>query len=579
MESHVSNIKYCPSKSALRVLIKGNILAKNETPQHMFERVVRTIFSVERAMGISVKQTEQAKKKFAKYMANKMFTPGTPTLTNAGRPGYERSALSSCAIIPANLNNKQQSERLIKSYYRQNMGSGFDLTPYENPIELLIWLNNMAIKETESGKYDRYIGNMANLHVAHPLIQQFIALKKDHQLSHFNCSVVVDNAFMEAAIHNTSYPLSDGTQINAKELLLSIASSAWKIGDPSIINLERMNKDNPIQALLPYISAPPCAEMGLSKGETCQFIYINIAKFCTSKGINYRLLNDVVQVVVRALDNAVEYGITRYPSQISTSVARLKRKIGIAVSGIADTCLYYGIPYASPKSLRLVRDIVSFINFSSKQASVVLAKERGSCEAMKDKKMNAYYHGYLKKRYNFSTHTVSRKDWEKLNEDICQTGLLRNLITTTQPPAARVSFLMDCSFGIEPFFGIPSDVADFSSSMVVFVKKYTRDFAEILRQASHDGTFQKTTLPRFAKRCLRTATEISPVDHIKMVAALVGTKGVIDETASKTVNLSKTATINDVVKIFVLAHQKGLKNISIYRDGSYEDQPYKMTNK
>ncbi len=575
-----SGIRYIPSPTAMSVLIKGNIIAPGEEPQHMFERVVDTLFSVETDMGIPEAQTRRAAGEFAQAMADKWFTPGTPTLTNAGRPGYEHAALSSCAIIPADLRKKGESESIIKAYYRQNMGSGFDLTPYENPVELLLWLNDMAVKETKEGGYDRYIGNMANLHISHPAIRQFIALKKTRALPHFNCSVVVTDAFMEAAIRDETFPLSDGTKERARDLLQAIAESTWVIGDPSIINLERMNRDNPVADMLPYISAPPCAEMGLSKGETCQFIYINISKFCAPGGIDYSRLDRIVRVIVRALDNAVEYGITRYPSQTSMHVAKLKRKIGIAVSGIADTLLFYGIPYGSNRSLALVRDIVSFINFVSKEASVALAVDRGPCGAMRDRDHNAYYRDYLKRRYHVSTATVSATDWEALSDRIKSTGLLRNILTVTQPPAARVSLLMDCSFGIEPLFGYPAREKDFSLPVRTYVQQqYHGNIRSLLRQVANDGTFRDTPLSEQAKLVLRTATELSPSDHIAMVAALAGKDGVIDETASKTVNLPKTATVSDVFDTFLLAHQKGLKNISLYRDGSYENQPYSLTKK
>lgn len=568
--SHVlNNIQYQPSENALRVLTKGNILAPGESPQEMFERVVDTLFSVEKKFGTTKKDAEKAKEEFARYMAAKMYTPGTPTLTNAGRAGYEQSALSSCAIIPVDLRKRQASKKLIKAYYRQNMGSGFDLTPYANPVELLLWLNSLSIHETKTGVYDRYIGNMANLHVTHPEIRKFIGLKRRHPLAHFNCSVVVGNDFMDEAMNERNS--------NSHKLLMDIAESAWHIGDPSIINLERMNRDNPISDIAPYTSAPPCAEMGLSVGETCQFIYVNISKFCTPKGMDYGLLEKVIQVVTRALDNAVEYGLERYPDKESTRIAKLKRKIGIAVSGIADTLLYYDIPYASKRARILVRDVVSFTNYTSKRASVELAKQRGSCEAMEYRDKNKYFKGYLKNRYNFSTNTVSDRDWEKLSDMISDTGLLRNIHTLTQPPAARVSLLMDASFGIEPIFGIPDSTESVSKPMRTYVEKYSKNADKILMEACRDGSFQKTDLPKHAKECLKTATELKPADHIEMTAALVGNGGVIDETASKTVNLAKTATIRDIFDIFVFAHQKGLKNISVYRDGSYKDQPYKLS--
>lgn len=565
----VKSIQYLPSKTAYGVLIKGNIIAPGESPQHMFERVVDTLFSVEPHFRTPKKETKRAKEEFAMYMAAKMYTPGTPTLTNAGRPGYEHAALSSCAIIPVNLRNKRTAKERIKAYYRQNMGSGFDLTPYTDAVDLLLWLNELAARETETGKYDRYIGNMANLHVSHPEIRKFIALKRSHALPHFNCSVVVDDRFMQEA-------LKKGTKEHG--ILMDIAESAWQIGDPSIINLERMNRNNPVAAIAPYTSAPPCAEMGLSVGETCQFVYVNISKFCKPRGIDYPLLEKAIRIVTRALDNAVEYGAKKYPDPESVRMALLKRKIGIAVSGIADTLLYYDIPYDSDKARTLVRDVVSYMNYISKCASVELARQRGSCGSMTFKDKNEYYSGYLKKRYHFSTNTVKASDWEKLSDIIETTGYLRNIHTLTQPPAARVSLLMDASFGIEPIFGIPNSVDNLSLPIRTYVEKFANgQTSEILQHACQDGSFQKTDLPEHVKERLKTATELPPSAHIAMTAALVGTDGVIDETASKTVNLSHKSSVQDVFDTFLLAHQKGLKNISVYRDGSYKNQPYKLS--
>ncbi len=573
----MARLKYQPSPTAHQVLIKGRIIAPEETPQHMFERVVDALFAVEATMGIPAAETEQAKIQFAQFMAEKTFTPGTPTLTNAGREGYEHSALCSCALIPVDLRDRVASSKMIKAYYQQNMGSGFDLTPYADPLSLLIWLNDLAASETKTGRYDRYIGNMANLHVAHPRIRDFIEAKTARRLTHFNLSVIVNDAFMEAAKRQESFSMMDGSEIPAYELLKLMAQSAWTSGDPSILNLERMNKDNPLVSIAPYVSAPPCAEMGLSEGETCQFAYINISKFVTHDGIDYEKLGAVTRVVTRALDNAVEIGLGNFPHPKSTEIARLKRKIGIAASGIADTLLFYDLPYDSDEARQLARDILSFINYTSKQASLELAEQRGSCEAMTTREGKGYYQAYLERRFGVRTNTVTPDQWKQLARHIRTTGYLRNICTTALPPAARVSILMDASAGIEPFFGIPANVGEMRPSMTDFVRRHAPERVDtILNQAAAEGTFQHVDLPDQLRECLNTAKEISALGHLKMVAALVGTGGVVDEAASKTVNLPNNATLDDILNIFLLAHELGLKNISVYRDGSYEDQPIKL---
>lgn len=570
-------IEYKPSAKAYKVLIQGKILAQKETPQHMFERAVNTIFSIEKKLGIPVSETELAKTKFAQFMAEKTFTPGTPTLTNAGRKGYEKSALCSCALIPVDLRHKEASIKTIKAYYKQNMGSGFDLTPYTDPVSLLIWLNDLASSETLTDQYDRYIGNMANLHISHPRIKDFIRIKSKKKLIHFNLSVIINDTFMDAAKKRGTLTMMNGDKVSAYELLKLIAESAWTCGDPSFLNLEKMNKDNPLGSIAPYISAPPCAEMGLAEGETCQFAYINISKFATPQGIDYKKLEDVTRVVTRALDNAVEIGLNNFPDPKSTEIAKLKRKIGIAASGLADTFLFYDLPYNSTKARQLARDVLSFINYVSKCESVKLAIQRGSCEAMKIKKGNKYYENYIEDRYRVGTNTVKKNQWKELAEHIKKTGKLRNICTTALPPAARVSILMDASTGIEPFFSIPTNVNQLPPSIVNFVERHTPgEASEVLNRAITEGTFQNTNLPIHLKECVKTAKEISAVDHLKMIASLAGKDGVIDETVSKTVNLSSDATPEDILKIFLFAHALGLKNISIYRDESYKGQPLKL---
>lgn len=96
----------------------------------------------------------------------------------------------------------------------------------------------------------------------------------------------------------------------------------------------------------------------------------------------------------------------------------------------------------------------------------------------------------------------------------------------------------------------------------------------VQQEALRKGSFQAiTSLPTNVRDCLKTAKEIAPLDHLRMVADLAGMYGVIDESASKTVNLPHTATVEDIQHIFLSAWQLGLKNISVYRDKTFAEQP------
>ncbi len=524
---------------------------------------------------------KQLKYELATYMVDGYCMLGTPILTNAGR--YE-SALSSCAIIPTDLRTAgKMNEEQIRSYYRQNMGSGFNLTSSPHPILLLHWLNNFSSKEAATGDYDRYIGNMGLLHISHPLIQEFIRSKRQNNLSHFNISIDVTEQFMDKAKKEEKFFLSDGTSVNAGDLLRQMAENAWYNGDPGLIFLDRMNRDNPIAQLSAYVGTPPCAEMGLAEGETCHFGYLNLHRFVqgygTSATIDYNKLRTVTQLLTRVLDNAVEYSIPRYPTKISADIARMKRRIGIGVCGLADMLLALDLPYDSSEARSLSRDLLSFINYTSKLASVELAEQRGSCTAMSIPSLNAYLSGrFLEEKYtHYPTNTVQAEEWVALADAIREKGL-RNISTTALPPAGRSSYLLNTTSSIEPFLSLSDGKGNIHQTIKDFLAaKLQIDEAlieDICWKAARAGSFQHIdTLSVSVRNRLKIAKEITPEAQVRMVAEIAGLQGVIDESASKTVNLPYEARVEDVYTIFLLAYKLGVKNISVYRDKTMVGQP------
>jgi ribonucleoside-diphosphate reductase alpha chain len=572
---------YSVSPFAKQMLYKSNIISPHETPQEMLERVILNIFKAETSFGTPQKEIKFVAESFASDVVGNYVMLGTPILTNAGR--YP-SALSSCAVIPVDLRQLEEAAATIKAYYQQNMGSGFDFSQYKNPVQLLKWLNALAMQETATGKYDRYIGNMGTLHISHPAILDFIQAKRKQPMRHFNISVDMNEAFMTAALSNHTYQLIDNQSINASDLLDKIAENAWFNGDPGLIYMDRINKDNPLEKLSRYVCTPPCGEMGLSEGETCQFGYINLAAFVDHEGnVDYDKLKKVVITLTRVLDNAIEMSLANYPTEISTNMARLKRKIGIGVCGLADFLLKQSLSYNSNEGVDAAKEVLSFLNFHSKGASVELGMVRGACTAMSNRTDNKYYSGFLEEKYASNpTKSVTAAMWEQLALQIRQTGILRNLLTTALPPTGRSSILLGVTSSIEPFFSIfaTDNPTQLNSTILNFLNKQftNQNLVEtIQKEALLKGSFQNVSfLNPFQKECLKTAIEINPQAHISMVNALAGLRGVVDEAASKTINLPENATIAEVRSIFELSFTAGLKNISIYRDGSYLNQPSQL---
>jgi ribonucleoside-diphosphate reductase alpha chain len=577
--------RYHPVESVLDVLTHGRILSERETPHELLERVITTLFSVETTFGTPSETINKMAEELADYIVADHVMPGTPTLTNAGR--YD-NALSSCAVIPANLRViDDEIEERICSFYRQNMGTGFEFTRYNNPVTLLNQINALSVRETATGKYDRYIGNMGLLHVSHPHIKEFIKAKWNNEISHFNISIDVTTDFMSKAEHGDAFTLSNGIEIDASDLLYVMAESAWHNGEPGLIYLERMNKDNPIEEIYTYVSTPPCAEMGLAAGETCIFGYINLQKLvkykCEIPEIDYDKLMKITQLLTRVLDNAIEYSLPRYPVALSEHISKTKRRMGIGVCGLAEMLIALKLPYDSHEARRIARDVLSFINYISKCTSVELANQRGSCLAMNFPHSNKYISGrYLEEK--FATHpsrTVSAQDWETLAKKIRSTRKLRNISTTGLPPTGRSSILLGATTSIEPIFSIFDTKGAVLSCITDFLLKELGDDCQLLeqtcREASLKGSFQDIeVLPSHVRECLKTAKEISSTGHLQMVADLAGTHGVVDDSASKTINLPQHSTIHDIYNIFLSSHHLGLKNIAVYRDNSNISQPVRL---
>lgn len=566
--------EFVTSSGVEKMLHEGKIIGDHEKPHDMFRRVVDTVFNIEKQWQSSPEEVDRYRTVFENLTISKAISLGSPVLTNAGRDEHNQFALSSCVVIPVDLRKIDEATVKIKGYYQQNMGSGFDFTPYENPVQLLLWLNELADKETQTGRYDRYIGNIGNLHISHPKIREFIGVKRTNKIAHFNISVDIDDAFMQAVKRHDVYQLADGTSVDAATLLHDIAESAHYNGDPGILSLERMNRDNPLKEVSPYTSVPPCSEMGLAPGETCQFGYINLSKFVVDGHIDYKRLFVASSVMTRALDNAIEIGVSRYPDMESSRLALLKRKIGIGVCGLADTFIQLNLPYGSEESLHVAKNMLSCINYASKATSVTLSEQRGSCQAMQDSAHNEYYHGFIEERYaHHPTDIVSTANWEQLAGYIRRTGHLRNILTTALPPTGRTSILLGVTPSIEPLFSTRSLNENTQAVINDFVHAHADNGASdaVLHRAETEGTFQ--TSPLDGKEVLRTVKEISAKEQLDMIAAI---SGVYDEAVSKTVNLPRTATVDDVASIFMHAYDLGLKNISVYRDGSYENQPVSL---
>jgi ribonucleoside-diphosphate reductase alpha chain len=544
----------------------------------MVERVVNDIAGAERLFSVSAEDLNIFADKLGNLIDGQMIVFSTPIMTNAWRT--ENKPLSACTVPSVDLRGDLKLvKKTVDSYHQEAMGTGFNLSDVDDPVAVLLFLNNVAVSGAESGTEDRPVGNMAICRIDHPMIIDFIQSKRHRRDINwkFNISVDVPERFWQAIETNSVWTLTNGKTILANDLFQVLVESAHECADPGLICLDRFNSDNPTPGVGLYTSTAPCAEVGLIPGETCQFGYINVAKFINgAKVIDYEKLAETAHVLTHALDNVVELNIGRYSVRESAQVMLAKRKIGVGVCGISDMLIEMGIPYDSDEGRNICRDIIAFINYQTKIESVNLAKKRGSFEAMKMMSGCLYNEnpGFIEHKYGqLETRTVSKDQWRRLGASIRETRLLRNSSTIALPPTGRSAMVIDASASIEPPFMLTSSDGSIHKGTMKQLIKGNYDSTINLRLIQESGSCQLTDLPDHMKAYLKTATEIDQMGHLNMISAI---QPCVDEFVSKTINLPSSATSKDIGDIYIKAHESGLKGITIYRDGSLRYQPKRI---
>jgi ribonucleoside-diphosphate reductase alpha chain len=555
------------SENARKVLDR-RYLGKNgdgsvrETPDQMFLRVATVMAQAEEKLGTG-QSVEEWTQTFYDMMASLEFLPNSPTLMNAGR---DLGQLSACFVLPVGDSLEEIFEAVKQAalIHKSGGGTGFAFSRLRpkmsrvrttrgvssGPISFMTVFD--AATDTIKQGGTRRGANMGILRVDHPDILEFIGCKRNSdRMNNFNISVAVTSEFMERVKSGGNFDLiaphtGERTgSLSAREVFWAIVEGAWRNGDPGIVFLDRMNADNPTPDLGEYESTNPCGEQPLLPYESCNLGSINIARFVSPKTrqVDWVGLRTRVYQAVRFLDNVIAQN--NYPLPQIREITERNRKIGLGIMGFADYLIQQAIPYDSPEALESAENLMGFIQKESKEASFLLAEERGP------------FAGFEKSIWPGRGYPP-----------------LRNATTTTIAPTGSISIIAGCSSGIEPLFGVCFWRNVLEDDKLVEVHPTFKAWAleegfysERLMRRIAEGTplTEIPEIPESLARLFASAHDLAPKHHVQMQAAF---QRHTDNAVSKTINFPSEATPDDVADAYILAYRLGCKGITVYRDGS-----------
>lgn len=478
-----------------------------------------------------------------------------------------------------------------------------------------------AAGSIKSGGTTRRAAKMVILNINHPEVEDFIDWKVREERkaqilirgglgSHFeseayrtvsgqnsNNSVRITDQFMQSLEENSPWPLKSKSgatikTVPAQDLWTKIAKAAWESADPGVQFHDTINSWHTCPATAEIKASNPCSEYMFLDDSACNLASLNLLQFLTQDGkFNFQDFVGTIRAIFKAQEILVD--LASYPTELIAKNSHDYRPLGLGFAGFGAFLMRKGIPYESALARAWGSALTSLLTATAYEVSGEIAQAKGAFAGWsKNKKpMNQV----------LSKHASSSQviDWSLLPQDEIDGEEVRlawdralgfgrkkgyrNSQATAIAPTGTIGLVMDSeTTGIEPEYALVrtknlsggGQLRLVSPSMDISLQSlgYSDDEIKKIRaEVDATGTVQGSKwIKSEHKAIFKTALEIAPMDHLKMMAAV---QPFVSGAISKTINMPQTASVNEVKEIYLQAWRQGLKSIAIYRDRSKAAQP------
>lgn len=485
---------------------------------------------------------------FRDILMEMRFLPAGRVQAGAGSP--KRVTLLNC-FVSGRIEDSFKSIMLRANEAGETMrmggGIGYDFSGLRPRGDRIVSLGSLssgpvsfmgiydAVCKTIASAGHRRGAQMGVMRVDHPDIREFIRSKHNSDaLTGFNISVGITDAFMQAVKEQTDFELKfDGRvygRVDANALWDEIMRSTWDWAEPGVLFLDTANRMNNLwySEKHTYAACNPCGEQFLEPFGACLLGSFNLTKYVNSGRFDFGQFIADIRHVARSMDNIVDRTIYPLPEQEENM--KQTRRMGIGVTGLANSLEFMGLPYGSVEFIAYQEQILSVLKNEMYRTSTMLAKEKGAFPLFDKEK---YLAGEFIKTID-----------EDVRKDIGLYGI-RNSHLTSIAPTGTISLSADnISSGIEPVFAL-----EYQRTVQTFNGPKTENVTD---WGYRNGISGKTT------------EQVTADEHVNVL--LAATRHV-DSACSKTCNVSEDMPWLDFKELYMKAWAGGAKGITTFNPG------------